>query len=1084
MSVGNEKSNVKILIVEDEVLIAADLESRLKRLGYTIVGKATSGEQALELVEQHQPDLVMMDIVLQGDMDGIDAAEVILDKWGIPVIFLTAYADTDRLERAKLTYPFGYLLKPFQDRDLKITTEMALYVAKVDAERRIAQEQLKLFMDNLPGVAFIKDGRGTNIYSNDMYYEVAGLKREDIAGKTYDEYLPPDVADVFRKEDDSVISKNEGIEIESVFPTEDGNTYWITKKFPIIGNKNQKLIGGISIDITDRKKFEDALRASELKFRSLAENVPGLVLRYKLNPDGSDELLYISKAVEDLFEVSQEEAIKNNKLLWDRIHADDLENYTETIRVSAENISIWEQEHRLQLPGGRVKWLHTRGVPVQQDDRSVVWDTIALDITDRQHAEEALRESKERYRLISEATTDYIYSSVIHSDYSSSLEWVGGAFTDITGYTIEEINAMSKGWLSVLHQEDYQNILDDEDLPEKMHKGKWESEYRIITKHGDIRWLYDRVIQINIQDDENIHWIGGVRDITDRKRAEVAIITEKELNKKIIDSSPAYIVLLSPDGKVLKINKAMLSSLDYSEKMVLGKDYLNTFIPEEERPKLLKLFTEHATEPTLSVSSNHILTKNGEKKLVEWHGTPFLAADGTLEGYLGIGIDITERKLAEDKAKKSENKFRSMMEAMIEPAYICKQDYQIEYMNPAMKEKVGHDDGPCYKIIHGLENKCDWCVFHKVKYGESVKYEVVSPRDGRTYTISNSPIVNQDGSVSKLTIFRDTTERKQIERDLQRKIEQLNHVAATIPGTLYQLRLNTDGSLDFLYMSEGVQDMFGVSPEEALNDSDSIMSRVHEDDQDKVRNAIALSAKTMDKYTVEHRIYGKHGEIRWLRATSIPISQQDDSIIWNGVALDITERKRIENELRVSEERYRKAQSIGHVGSWEYNIQTTQFWGSDEAKRIYGFNPDSELFSTEEVEKCIPERERVHQALIDLIERGNEYDLEFDIITNDKNELKRIISKAELEKDENEQPLKITGVEPPYTILTKTVSKFGIRTVRNVFSNLLPISFIFSGFFSIHTHGKISTQFLDLGERTMQITYQLSSHCTLCRPPQ
>ena len=90
----------------------------------------------MELVRQHQPDLVMMDILLQGEMDSIQAAEAIRGKWGIPVIFLTRDADTDRLERAKLTHPFGYLLKPIQNLELKLTTEMALYAAEVDRERR------------------------------------------------------------------------------------------------------------------------------------------------------------------------------------------------------------------------------------------------------------------------------------------------------------------------------------------------------------------------------------------------------------------------------------------------------------------------------------------------------------------------------------------------------------------------------------------------------------------------------------------------------------------------------------------------------------------------------------------------------------------------------------------------------------------------------------------------------------------------------------------------------------------------------------------------------------------------------------
>ena len=114
--------------------------------------------------------------------------------------------------------------------------------------------------------------------------------------------------------------------------------------------------------------------------------------------------------------------------------------------------------------------------------------------------------------------------------------------------------------------------------------------------------------------------------------------------------------------------------------------------------------------------------------------------------------------------------------------------------------------------------------------------------------------------------------------------------------------------------------------------------------------------------------------------------------------------------LRINERRYRAAEALGHVGNWEYNLQTTMFWGSDEAKRIYGFDPEALDLSSDEVENCIPERERIHQALVDLIEADKPYNLEFEI--HPKNSLNpRIISSvAELERDEHGNPRLITGV--------------------------------------------------------------------------
>jgi PAS domain S-box-containing protein len=126
--------------------------------------------------------------------------------------------------------------------------------------------------------------------------------------------------------------------------------------------------------------------------------------------------------------------------------------------------------------------------------------------------------------------------------------------------------------------------------------------------------------------------------------------------------------------------------------------------------------------------------------------------------------------------------------------------------------------------------------------------------------------------------------------------------------------------------------------------------------------------------------------------------------------VDITEHKRTDMALRTSEGRYSKAQSIGHVGNWEYNLQTTQFWGSDEAKHIYGFDPEQADFSTDEVENCIPERERVHQALLDLIGSGKEYNLEFEIHPRNSVESRIIASIAELCRDEHGNPLSVVGV--------------------------------------------------------------------------
>jgi len=136
-------TKAKIMIVEDERVVAADLEDKLVAMGYDVCGKAYSGEQVLSTVEKAHPDLILMDIKLEGAMDGIEAARLIKDRFGVPVIYLTAFSDAHILQRAKVTEPFGYLLKPFQSRELSSLVEIALFKAGMEKELREVNTELE-----------------------------------------------------------------------------------------------------------------------------------------------------------------------------------------------------------------------------------------------------------------------------------------------------------------------------------------------------------------------------------------------------------------------------------------------------------------------------------------------------------------------------------------------------------------------------------------------------------------------------------------------------------------------------------------------------------------------------------------------------------------------------------------------------------------------------------------------------------------------------------------------------------------------------------------------------------------------------
>lgn len=154
MAIETEK---KILIVEDEAIIACDLQRRLEHQGYTVTSAVATGEDAIKKAGEDSPDLVLMDIVLLGELDGIDAAGQIRALYGMPVVYLTAYADERTLERAKLTEPFGYVLKPFDDRELRSIIEMALYKHNIERQLRQSNEFLMTVIESMSHPFYVID---------------------------------------------------------------------------------------------------------------------------------------------------------------------------------------------------------------------------------------------------------------------------------------------------------------------------------------------------------------------------------------------------------------------------------------------------------------------------------------------------------------------------------------------------------------------------------------------------------------------------------------------------------------------------------------------------------------------------------------------------------------------------------------------------------------------------------------------------------------------------------------------------------------------------------------------------------------
>jgi two-component system cell cycle sensor histidine kinase/response regulator CckA len=260
---GNTKpiEKIQIMIVENELIVAKNIENHLRKMGYELISIVDSGEKAIARAAEAKLDLVLMDIKLAGEIDGIEAARQIHDRFQIPVVYLTAYADDETLQRAKVTAPYGYIIKPFEPKKLHTTIEIALY--KNNMERKLKESELRFrtLASFSPVGIFQTDINGHCVYVNERWCEIAGLSPGQAMGKGWVTALHP--------EDRAAISNawyhmaESGGEFtrEYRFQTAGGKITWVYGHAAPLKKESGEKTGyiGTITDITLHKNWEDAL---------------------------------------------------------------------------------------------------------------------------------------------------------------------------------------------------------------------------------------------------------------------------------------------------------------------------------------------------------------------------------------------------------------------------------------------------------------------------------------------------------------------------------------------------------------------------------------------------------------------------------------------------------------------------------------------------------------------------------------------------------------------------------------------------------------------------------------------------------
>jgi len=507
-------NNPRILVVEDEALIAANLVNTLTSLGYTVPEPVATGEDAIRAVKSQKPDLVLMDIVLIGEMDGIVAAEKIREIADIPLVFLTAYTDDQRLEKARVTEPYGYIIKPANNRELKATIEMAIYKHALDRKLRESEEKYRTVFENTGTATVIVEESTIISLANKEFTQLTGFSKDDIEGKKkWTEFVvKEDLERMLAQHKLRRQNKEKALtHYDFRFITKSGDIRNIYVSIDIIPG-TKKSVASL-MDITERRRAEEALRESEVRYRELAGSITDIFFAM----DTDLRYTYWNKASEELTGIPMQDAIGKSiyKIFGDvpetRLA---VEVYQDVIKTQKPR--SFENEYHLE---GKDFFFEINAYPTAG---GIV--VFTKDITERKRLMDELRESEERYRILTDAAHDAIFTL----SPEGVVRYVNSGGAALIGMPPEKIVGLSLGNLyrPEIAQEFRENL-------DKVISTKRPVRYDAKFWHEDpdhITWLDAQLVPQLGPDGSVVQVIGISRRITDRKQAELLL---KRFNEEL-----------------------------------------------------------------------------------------------------------------------------------------------------------------------------------------------------------------------------------------------------------------------------------------------------------------------------------------------------------------------------------------------------------------------------------------------------------------------------------------------------------------------------------------------------------------------
>ena len=688
---------------------------------------------------------------------------------------------------------------------------------------------------------------------------------------------------------------------------------------------------GLVIDITERKEMEKYLGKERQESKLIIDSAP-IIIFYK---DEKGRFVRVNKALAEALQISKEEFL--GKTVFDLYSSKIAQAMTdddqEVLKSGHPKLNIIEQYES----ASGIRWVQTDKIPTfDKDGFPSGLIGFAQDITERKEAEEALRESEEKYRTILEDMKEGYWEVDLAGNFTS----FNDAICRLLGYSRKELKGMN--YRAHTNAGDVDKVYRAFNKVYRTGKPIRNMHYEVIPKDGRKRFAETSVFPKRNGNGEVIGFRGVSHDITERMETEEALRQSEERYRTVLEDMEEAYSEVDLAGNFTFFNNALCQHLGYSREELMGMNYKVYTSPDNVKGVFQAYNQVYRTGEPIKLFSIQEIRKDGKRMVAEISVAPSRNEKGEIIGFRELSRDITDRVRAEER-------YRTILEDMEESYYEDDLAGNFTFVNDALCRQLGYSRGELigmnYRAYTPSEEveKVFQIYNHVYRTGKSNKLFLTKQirKDGKPIVSENSaiPIRNESGEITGFRgVARDVTERLQIEEALKQSEEKYRTVLDNMEESYYEV----DRAGSFIFFNDALCHQLGYTKEELIGmNYKAYTPPEHVNDVFKVYNEVYRTGEPTKLFDMPQ--IRKDGTCIVIENSIFPLKNEKGEIIgFRGVGRDVTERKQMEEILKKSEERYRTVLEDMEEAYYEVDIAGNMIFFNDALCRQLGY-PKEEI---------------------------------------------------------------------------------------------------------------------------------------------